>query len=560
MTSPKDSIIYSFHKDLDTVLSCLQHIAQLKQANLHRLVLCFARCEEVGLILNENLKQPFNEVFDLINGPKFTGFRLVCFEVEVDLQPDEEIKIDNYVPVLLKFDKMSNSINEFMKQEVKTGCLSLILLPATAEDRCFYRSLAHFFSDHIADSYFTEYKHGDLDRNLAKKPAEPEAPAKAEPPTKPHNPHKSPPRHKPQEVEEKPKTHQQQRTKKGPNSKPTVNNPTGSSPSKESKGKEPAKTPQGKPAHEEKKDPKDESREKPAEEAESAPEVQEPPIEITMRDLIFEAVFGLNSKNPQASFESVDVNDQDKEYLKSLDSNSITARFANPIKSKCPHCGRPGLHKCSLISSNRQSLAKLFKLLRDGKILDLPAAAVTISVLVQNEALLELMSRRNVIEHSVATFNQTASVDLNYCLEKMQQKEDMGNDSKVDCSTCGTKTERQVCYVIQKTPEFFLIQLKRFKTEYNFSNHKTDKKKNRMMVHLPEHLTIKEQEYNLFGVVNHYGEIDSGHYTAFLKASESQGWLLFDDEKVSPAAFKDVNKEAAYLLFYLEAGPKKPIN
>jgi len=555
LTSPKDSIIFSFNKDLDTVLSCLQHIAQMKQANLKRLVLCFAKCEEVGLILNDNLIQPFIEVYDLINSAKFSGFRLVCFEVDVDLQPEEEIKFDQFIPILLKFDKMSNSINEFMKQEVKTGCLSLLLLPADAKDRCFYQNLARLFSAQIDDTYFTGYNLGDLDRNLAKKPVPSEAEAKADPITKTDN---SPSKQqKPQVIEDKSKTPQHPKNKREAHSKPAGKNAPASSPQKDLKPKETEKPHHIKSQEDTKEDPKG----KPAEEQSTAElQPQEAPLEITMRDLIFEAVFGLNGRHPQALFELVDPDDQDKEYLKSLGASGITARFSNPIKSKCPHCGKPGLHKCSFVSSNRQSLSKLFKLLKEGKILDAPAVAVTASVLVQNEGLLDLMNKRNVIEHAVATFNQTASVDLNFCLEKMQQKEDMGTDSKVDCSTCGTKTERQVCYVIEKAPEFFLIQLKRFKTEYNFTSNKTDKKKNRMLVQLPERLTLKDQEFSLFGVVNHYGEIDSGHYTAFLKASESQGWLLFDDEKVSPASFKDVNKEAAYLLFYLEAGPKPPIN
>ena len=127
----------------------------------------------------------------------------------------------------------------------------------------------------------------------------------------------------------------------------------------------------------------------------------------------------------------------------------------------------------------------------------------------------------------------------------------MGTDCLVDCTKCGKKTQREVCYIIEKAPALWLMQLKRFKTVVDYKTGNMEKKKNSVMVELKESVKLGEAEYDLFGVVNHYGEIDKGHYTACVRRESDGQWLLYDDEKVSKVKFKDVNADCAYILFYV---------
>ena len=39
--------------------------------------------------------------------------------------------------------------------------------------------------------------------------------------------------------------------------------------------------------------------------------------------------------------------------------------------------------------------------------------------------------------------------------------------------------------------------------------------------------------YDLAGVVNHYGNLGAGHYTAFCKNSEDNNWYEFNDSLVN---------------------------
>jgi len=56
--------------------------------------------------------------------------------------------------------------------------------------------------------------------------------------------------------------------------------------------------------------------------------------------------------------------------------------------------------------------------------------------------------------------------------------------------------------------------------------------------------------YNLFGVVNHYGNLGFGHYTAYAKNHKTNEWYHFDDSRVSDENPDNVCTPAAYVLFY----------
>ena len=62
----------------------------------------------------------------------------------------------------------------------------------------------------------------------------------------------------------------------------------------------------------------------------------------------------------------------------------------------------------------------------------------------------------------------------------------------------------------------------------------------------------KPMLYDLYGVVNHYGSMNFGHYTAYCKQMEhDEGkWYCFDDSSVEPIEENKVVTDAAYVLFY----------
>lgn len=72
--------------------------------------------------------------------------------------------------------------------------------------------------------------------------------------------------------------------------------------------------------------------------------------------------------------------------------------------------------------------------------------------------------------------------------------------------------------------------------------------------------TVDPAIYDCVGVVNHYGNLMFGHYTAFANhevarhplggAATAGKWHLFDDDTVRPVKAAEVVSPAAYLLVY----------
>jgi hypothetical protein len=57
--------------------------------------------------------------------------------------------------------------------------------------------------------------------------------------------------------------------------------------------------------------------------------------------------------------------------------------------------------------------------------------------------------------------------------------------------------------------------------------------------------------YDLHGVVNHYGSLGFGHYVSFTKNAFDNNWYKYDDNIREQVKEEEIEKESAYLLFYV---------
>ena len=60
-----------------------------------------------------------------------------------------------------------------------------------------------------------------------------------------------------------------------------------------------------------------------------------------------------------------------------------------------------------------------------------------------------------------------------------------------------------------------------------------------------------ETAYNLHGIVNHYGTLGFGHYVSYSKNAFDDKWYRYDDLYREEVTEDKINKESAYLLFYV---------
>ncbi|XP_038623133.1 inactive ubiquitin carboxyl-terminal hydrolase 50 [Tachyglossus aculeatus] len=143
---------------------------------------------------------------------------------------------------------------------------------------------------------------------------------------------------------------------------------------------------------------------------------------------------------------------------------------------------------------------------------------------------------------------------LQECLERFFQQDTLRWNDQIYCSCCGAKQDAAVRAGVVKAPNVVIFHLKRFECYGKM------KRKLRTNIHYPlVNLDLspfiypscrKHPKYTLWAVVNHFGDLDGGHYTAFCKHAGTQSWFSFDDTRVLAVPEAAVQTAAAYLLCY----------
>lgn len=85
------------------------------------------------------------------------------------------------------------------------------------------------------------------------------------------------------------------------------------------------------------------------------------------------------------------------------------------------------------------------------------------------------------------------------------------NELELNCSKCKEGKSFTTRYRVSEGPRFLAIHLKRFMPRIVYGEYKYVKNSETVLV--DQEMTVNGQQYILEGVVNHFGKIDSGHYT-----------------------------------------------
>ena len=142
---------------------------------------------------------------------------------------------------------------------------------------------------------------------------------------------------------------------------------------------------------------------------------------------------------------------------------------------------------------------------------------------------------------------------LDKLFEEFSEEEKLDKDNLYRCENCREELEAKKKIEIYHLPPILIIHLKRFN-----NNKKINNFIDYPLTDLDLKKYIKSEEtvpkYDLFGVVNHFGSLDYGHYTAFCLNYHDNNWYEYNDRivnKVQKGKEKDivVNKNA-YILFY----------
>jgi len=152
------------------------------------------------------------------------------------------------------------------------------------------------------------------------------------------------------------------------------------------------------------------------------------------------------------------------------------------------------------------------------------------------------------------------------CLRSFSQEEMLCERNKFHCDKCSGLQEAEKRMKIKKLPRILALHLKRFK--YVEELGRLQKLFHRVV--FPYYLRLfnttddaedQDRIYELYAIVVHLGSTPfHGHYVSIIKTKD-KGWLLFDDELVTPVDKTYVqnffggdsrNPACAYVLFYQE--------
>lgn len=139
------------------------------------------------------------------------------------------------------------------------------------------------------------------------------------------------------------------------------------------------------------------------------------------------------------------------------------------------------------------------------------------------------------------------------CLEEFVKEEILDKDDAWHCPNCKKARKATKKLTITRLPHMLIIHLKRF------TNRGLWRDKLNTMIDFPlKNLNLTKYVppllprdalgpdapeptvevtppflYDLYGVCNHYGTLNGGHYTSFVRNSYNNAWNLFDDSKAS---------------------------
>jgi ubiquitin C-terminal hydrolase len=135
------------------------------------------------------------------------------------------------------------------------------------------------------------------------------------------------------------------------------------------------------------------------------------------------------------------------------------------------------------------------------------------------------------------------SVPITNSLEKslhaITEDDELDENNLYKCDKCNTESLAYKKMVVHKMPNILIIYLKRF-NKYQKMNGYVDVPHN--------YIDNSNNKFELFGVVNHFGGKNSGHYDSNIKIDNN--WYNMDDSFCRSIDTKKVITSSAYILFY----------
>lgn len=140
-----------------------------------------------------------------------------------------------------------------------------------------------------------------------------------------------------------------------------------------------------------------------------------------------------------------------------------------------------------------------------------------------------------------------------YDILNLYHSEEILDDlNKYYCSNCNNKINAIKKISFLMLPKILIIQIKRFDRKLNKLDHYVDFPLKNLdltsYIHESTNEINKNNLYNLYGVVNHIGSFNKGHYFTFI--FKNNNWFSISDDNINIIDESKIISKNAYILFY----------
>lgn len=150
--------------------------------------------------------------------------------------------------------------------------------------------------------------------------------------------------------------------------------------------------------------------------------------------------------------------------------------------------------------------------------------------------------------------NISNDINIYDCLNDMFKVEDI----QYNCEKCNNHENNIIQKKIMVTPKTLVIKIKRYYTKgKNLVKNNSFIKYPLILDMMPYIICENSQKYVLYGIINHTGMLDFGHYYSYIRKYNrkdkifSDQWYCCNDSNVSEITTEQVfNSQNAYILFY----------
>ncbi|XP_035772239.1 putative ubiquitin carboxyl-terminal hydrolase 50 [Neolamprologus brichardi] len=139
-------------------------------------------------------------------------------------------------------------------------------------------------------------------------------------------------------------------------------------------------------------------------------------------------------------------------------------------------------------------------------------------------------------------------------LKAFFELQQVSGDDQIYCNHCDEKQDTYIKSEITQHPDVLTLLLKRFTFDYKLRRYI----KLHCKADVPQMLHIKKCNYELYAMVNHFGSLRGGHYTAEIKSYENGQWYCFDDRWVKRVKMGHNRSSTAYILLYKKVSKEPP--